>query len=108
MELKEFKWKVLKTKLKIKFFKGKTKELDKEMVVVELKGFEMKVFWTYTVHPRTHWVIVFANSKPAKIGSFSKKIFQHVTLVSFMQIRLKNLFLQLNIFTSVGQFIRPK
>ena len=31
-----------------------------------------------------------------------------VSLVSFMQIRLKNPFLQLNIFATVGESIRPK
>jgi len=30
-----------------------------------------------------------------------------VALVSFMQIRLKNLFLRLNIFAIIRQFIRP-
>ena len=37
-----------------------------------------------------------------------KIVFNAVALVSFIQIRLKKPFLQLNIFATVGEFIRPK
>ena len=36
-------------------------------------------------------------------GESNEKGFNTVTFVSFMQIRLKNPFLQLNIFATVGQ-----
>ena len=41
-------------------------------------------------------------------GKSNEIVFNAVSLVSFMQIRLKNPFLQLNIFTTVGEFIRQK
>ena len=39
---------------------------------------------------------------------YQEIVFTSLSLVSFMQNRLKNPFFQLNIFATVGQFIRPK
>ena len=52
---------------------------------------------------------LFIYQSGVEFSSESNEIgFNAVSLVSFMQIRLKNPFLQLNIFTTVGEFIRQK